>query len=186
MLKIDVTARRFDVLKEELSINVLQACLLAKQCDVIALTSSPFPSTIIKKPMPCTSRSGPSSSTAEWGDSLQAILPLLGQAQSTLKAANVRLKLALRECRGALLQLRERLDIFVEANQASAEEFADEGLLCRASTKGWIAGIQRVLSNRLDYFVDGREGVDRKSRVCPLLQLAPQAAQTDAPEGGAP
>ena len=92
----------------------------------------------------------------------------------------MRLKLELRKCRGALIQLRERLNIFVEANQASAEEFADEGLFLRACAKGWIADIQRVLADRLDYFVDGREGVDRRRCVCALLQVAPHAAQPHA------
>ena len=172
LLNIGITARRFDELTRHLTTSVLQARSAATQYEAItstarhasprtvagatATTHDVESSLLPSHAMPTFAEAcGASPLVTAHPEKLHALLPVLRQAQATLRTGKARIEANLRECRGEFLEQREQLDFFVEANLSAAKEFAEEGLTERAKAKKWIAGVEVVLGQRLDSLVHG-------------------------------
>lgn len=169
LLGIGFTAHRFDMLMEELTTTALQSRSVATQWAAILSTCPSsrnssnsqwhdqfkWTASFAEDCGAYKSSSGDASVVEDETQAMVALLPLLHQAQSTLRASRERLEAQIRSCRVEFHEQREQLDFFVEANLSSAKEFDEEGLIERARAKKRVADVERVLAHRLDYLLVG-------------------------------
>ena len=169
LLGIGFTAHRFDMLMEELTTTALQSRSVATQRAAILSTCPSsrnssnsqwrdqfkWTASFAEDCGAYKSSSGDASVVEDETQAVVALLPLLHQAQSTLRASRERLEAQIRSCRVEFHEQREQLDFFVEANLSSAKEFDEEGLTERARAKKRVADVERILAHRLDYLLVG-------------------------------